>query len=437
MKTTLGVTLTALTLLGAVESGRRRSWALAGGVGFVAGLASLVRENFLLFALALAAFRLVQRRPAEGAAVAAGLALAILPATLHNFSYDGEFLPITSQAGQNFYTGLHPGNNDGGYLVPDFVPAVTALRGDRLRGRGGTSRGRRSDAGRDLRVLAERGPARPRRRSGARAPPRLREVGAAFPRLRDPGRRGPALLPAVCADAALAVARLRGVPGAGYARTRPRGVPPACPAGVAAVLSGLRYVGGDVLRVLALPAAARAGARAVRGLRSTRSGSRRSGARCPAGGVGGTGGALRRADGLSPLPTCRRWRTPTCRPGSPWRSPGNRPRRTASTSSGWALEPDHPKLLRRAAILAWDAAVAAGTTRPDSTLVDLVTRAFEANSTDTSLLARYGAALAGQGKLEGSGGVLRSARAGGRGAGWHLSQPGADLRGAGRSRSWR
>ena len=33
----------------------------------------------------------------------------------------GDWVLVTSQLGQNFYTGWHPGNPHGGYLVPDFV----------------------------------------------------------------------------------------------------------------------------------------------------------------------------------------------------------------------------------------------------------------------------------------------------------------------------
>ena len=47
--------------------------------------------------------------------------MGLLPAVAHNVVWDGELLPVTSQAGQNFYTGSHPGNPHGGYHVPDFV----------------------------------------------------------------------------------------------------------------------------------------------------------------------------------------------------------------------------------------------------------------------------------------------------------------------------
>ena len=124
MKTTLGVTLATATLVLLVE-GRRRGgtgwWAAAGLAG---ALATLVRENFLLFLLAVAAWLAWRTRDRGGRpalALAAGLIVGLAPATLHNLSYEAELIPVTSQAGQNFYTGVHPGNPHGGYLVPDFV----------------------------------------------------------------------------------------------------------------------------------------------------------------------------------------------------------------------------------------------------------------------------------------------------------------------------
>ena len=125
MKTTLGVALVTTTLVLMVEA-RRRSAPAATRWWFAAGLAgaaaALVRENFLLFvAVAAGVAALSARRRPAALALAAGAGLGILPATLHNFPWDGEVIPITSQAGQNFYTGSHPGNPHGGYHVPDFV----------------------------------------------------------------------------------------------------------------------------------------------------------------------------------------------------------------------------------------------------------------------------------------------------------------------------
>lgn len=127
MKTALGLVLSTGTLALLIESRmpeRRLRWLFAAGVS--AGLAALVRENFALVAaafagaLALRGWREPERFYAP-ACFAAGFLLAILPATLHNFAASRELIPLTSQAGQNFYIGNFAGNPHGGYLVPDFV----------------------------------------------------------------------------------------------------------------------------------------------------------------------------------------------------------------------------------------------------------------------------------------------------------------------------
>jgi 4-amino-4-deoxy-L-arabinose transferase-like glycosyltransferase len=131
MKTTLGLVLSSgmLWLLGEARR-RERPGADAARWWFAAGLAgaaaALVRENFLLFVAAAAGWAWWRRRgktARPAVALLAGASLGLLPCTIHNALPDGEFLPITSQAGQNFYTGVHPGNPHGGYLAPDFVRA--------------------------------------------------------------------------------------------------------------------------------------------------------------------------------------------------------------------------------------------------------------------------------------------------------------------------
>lgn len=121
MKTTLGVALATGCLVALVEARLRTGWRWAALAGVLGGLAALVRENFLLVLMAVVAWAVWRRARGQALAILAGAAVVILPATFHNASYDGEFLPITSQAGQNFYTGMHPGNSYGGYLVPEFV----------------------------------------------------------------------------------------------------------------------------------------------------------------------------------------------------------------------------------------------------------------------------------------------------------------------------
>ncbi|MCA9751637.1 MAG: hypothetical protein KC591_05560, partial [Gemmatimonadetes bacterium] len=80
----------------------------------------------------------------------------------------------------------------------------------------------------------------------------------------------------------------------------------------------------------------------------------------------------------------------------------------AEYRAGLELEPGNPKLLRRAAYLAWDAALATGVERPDPSLVELVLRAARANPEDVSLAGREAAALAATGRLEESARVLES-----------------------------
>jgi len=108
--------------------GSRRAWRF-GGAGFAFGLAALTRGNYLLFfpfLLAwpwLAGASVSARRGPAAVFLAAGIALAILPVTLRNYAVGGDFVLITSQAGQNFYIGNHRGNDSGIYDAPAFVEA--------------------------------------------------------------------------------------------------------------------------------------------------------------------------------------------------------------------------------------------------------------------------------------------------------------------------
>ncbi|MFN0149475.1 MAG: glycosyltransferase family 39 protein [bacterium] len=128
MKTSLTVFLTTL-LLYIVEPIARRtapaptrdSAVRAGIAGILLGCATLTRENLILFAPAAALlFYFRARDLAASIAFAAGVALAILPVTLHNFRAEGEWILVTSQGGQNFYIGNHEAAT-GTYTNPMFV----------------------------------------------------------------------------------------------------------------------------------------------------------------------------------------------------------------------------------------------------------------------------------------------------------------------------
>ena len=116
----------ALSLTIRAERRGGRAWFAAGAS---LGLAALTRGNYVLFPPLLLLWIGVANRsaPRRGALAAAwlglGLATAILPVTLRNYAVGGDWVLITSQAGQNFYIGNHRANDTGRYNAPAFVTA--------------------------------------------------------------------------------------------------------------------------------------------------------------------------------------------------------------------------------------------------------------------------------------------------------------------------
>lgn len=120
----LAVLLCALYLLTQEWASRRGGslrWLAAGSV---LGLAILVRGNMLfvlpfglLWILATGRPRATRRKVAAGAALCLGALLPLVPATIHNYAAEGEFIPLTSTAGINLYTGNRVGA-DGFSAIP-------------------------------------------------------------------------------------------------------------------------------------------------------------------------------------------------------------------------------------------------------------------------------------------------------------------------------
>ncbi|MBN1827014.1 MAG: glycosyltransferase family 39 protein [Candidatus Eisenbacteria bacterium] len=96
--------LGALLLLARAEE--RGGALLYGAAGLLIGLSALARPTILLFPLLL----LVRYRRARrsAAALAAGVIVGILPATIHN-AVGGDFVLVSSNGGVNFYLGNHAG----------------------------------------------------------------------------------------------------------------------------------------------------------------------------------------------------------------------------------------------------------------------------------------------------------------------------------------
>lgn len=122
LKESLAVTTVCFLLwrwLMANECPTARNWA---GVGALAGVLTLLRENALLVVpfLLLWALRPAMSSNSERARLVrfgaglAGFALVLLPSALHNATTGGGFLPTTFQGGVNFYIGNNP-KADGGY----------------------------------------------------------------------------------------------------------------------------------------------------------------------------------------------------------------------------------------------------------------------------------------------------------------------------------
>jgi Tfp pilus assembly protein PilF len=99
------------------------------GVGLLAGVTALSFAGMLLIAfVGLIYWAITQRREGRNLALrlllfAAGVALPILPVTLHNWRAEGQFVLVTGHGGFNFYMGNHEGAT--GYPVQ-----IAGFRGD-------------------------------------------------------------------------------------------------------------------------------------------------------------------------------------------------------------------------------------------------------------------------------------------------------------------
>jgi len=117
----LAVALTLVLCVHARRGGGPGRWVAAGAA---LGFAALTRGNVLLFGPVLALWVAVvaPRRWAALAGLGLGFALVVAPVTARNALVGGDFVLITSQAGQNFYIGNYRGAV-GLYRAPPFVRA--------------------------------------------------------------------------------------------------------------------------------------------------------------------------------------------------------------------------------------------------------------------------------------------------------------------------
>jgi tetratricopeptide (TPR) repeat protein len=88
-------------------SGRKKIW-WAASAGLLAGLAAITRENILLFIPLAAVYMWVRsesRRWLTPALFILFFTLPLIPVTIRNYRSSGDFVPVSSQGGMNFYIG--------------------------------------------------------------------------------------------------------------------------------------------------------------------------------------------------------------------------------------------------------------------------------------------------------------------------------------------
>jgi len=123
------VTLLALDVLMVASTRRHLAWWWVAGLSF--GLAAITRGTILPFAVLVPLWIVTSRRRItkvsraflEAAVFVAGVALVILPVTIHNYRADGNWVLIASNDGLNFYMGNSP-FSDG------VTTAVDGMRSD-------------------------------------------------------------------------------------------------------------------------------------------------------------------------------------------------------------------------------------------------------------------------------------------------------------------
>ncbi len=129
LKTFLGVFLLCALLLLLTQARSKRSFFLWVAAGLLLGLLSLVRANSLALAGGVVLWLFVTKRedePTSRKAIAAagffaGLLIVLCSVFARNYIVGKDVVLLTSQAGQNFFIGNNPGNDNGRYQPPIYV----------------------------------------------------------------------------------------------------------------------------------------------------------------------------------------------------------------------------------------------------------------------------------------------------------------------------
>src|SRR6185436_6927298 len=111
----------------------RRVLGWFGAAGLAFGVQALNRPNVLIPAVAIAALLAATRRWKPAAAMAIGIAIALAPITIRNVVVAGDWSPLSSHGGLNFYIGNNE-RADGTYrLVAGITPNISGQQEDARR----------------------------------------------------------------------------------------------------------------------------------------------------------------------------------------------------------------------------------------------------------------------------------------------------------------
>jgi tetratricopeptide (TPR) repeat protein len=113
------------------EAARRSYWFAAAGLAF--GLQALNRPNVLIPAAAIGVLLLAARRFRPAGLMAAGLAVALLPAAVRNYAVARDWSPVSSHGGLNFYIGNNADADGTYHLVPGVTPNIAGQQADARR----------------------------------------------------------------------------------------------------------------------------------------------------------------------------------------------------------------------------------------------------------------------------------------------------------------
>lgn len=125
------LTACALAALAAALNRSRASWFLVAGLAF--GVQALNRPNVLLASAGIVLLLAALRRWRGALLLSAGILVALAPVTLRNAVVAGDWSPVSSHGGVNFYIGNNAEADGTYHAVPGITPSIAGQQADARR----------------------------------------------------------------------------------------------------------------------------------------------------------------------------------------------------------------------------------------------------------------------------------------------------------------